>query len=1441
MMREFLAQAIAEVIEERLSSASDRIIRTMPSRDWPIEEALTALGARRDLAVLLQKPFDRLEGITLTTTDPGVATAWRNRVDRTFSVVVLGYPGSNLDAGLRDIKVVDNIDVLNRWRELASTALSGHDDLGRPNVQGLLDGIWSGLEKRRLSADDVAGYLQAIERDGTFSGVVTEMWRLALFVDSRVLDTQQARTRLERNQVLVDRLKQSEEALLQKLRKAHGDGSEVAASVLEFLEQGDPKLLRSIELSDVEDLLFRNEKPLVTSSQRTLDLFDLLNLTAENAEGVRATISDFQSRVSESPFEVLEGSLRAGEAEVVDVKVRIDFKDLSQDAPDIFRIDDDPIVTARHAGRDLPFSLSEANGRKLPLSAWVSRVSEYASTDEFVSLRRRLHFLQHVPSIEGTFVLLLLMPRIREDVLQYAQSWQSLVSEVQLSNAPDARTALLSIQSLEVLMDGDDAPEWLALSLLHPYRLEPIARVAEFCEAALLDSKASPEKLGDAAQWMLDRSVPAYPAFYREQGVFHLASVTPLLLYRQHSKTVLPVFGDSRGLQRALQAVVRYSPWLHRGASILLVDPPPGRGVSEALRSLRSSLASDGQLLVYHAQRSNSESDGLTEYDGNVTYLGSDWERTLERLPLVDVVLLFSPESETSHMSTAETWSAAPGTHMVLQLTISKSDDVFETEARPRIDVKPSSESGIVNTIQELYRSLSGGRAPHAAIEPLDSSADFQLLGDLQKKTDWTITARPGPFGLASNNVAASEFGYVGRAASGRYLVSVFAGKQVYGVRRYIEQALRGTPVATVEPSDMADRLVELARDSARSLIDAARQPVPSLGELVGLDLATATQSDSMFSVSLAMDDLGWTRAWLGQRMRPDFVIVLFNLDVGTVTIRIVECKSSESPDRMEIRPSEPVIREALDQVYAAATVMETILSPGGTLADDLQFSSFIEHLFAVLLNTPVMKSEARSAILDLANKLAERSIVPTVERWVFVSQPSINQAKAQARLEDTNVVWLGAPEIHRLLATGYVGDPDGDPSQSDAISPNVTVVPDGKTEPREQADVYAVPPIRVEVRREAPFVDVTPESVDPESEKLAREFILAMRLHNAEVGDSAPRFVRVGPSLISIGVELVEGSSLQPIRLRLGDIAREVGLGNREKELWIENSSEPGVIQVLMPRPDRVFPQLPEAALGPVQDDSYTPLFLGQTIDGKDFVTAVEKWPHMLVAGTTGSGKTTLLKSLLVQFTRLRETDVEVVIADGKGDTDYLGIVPDKYFPRDLIGVQLGADRAMDVAEWAIEELDRRSTEIHKIVSSFAGSGPVPKASDIYKHAVRAGEVPAIRPLILIIDEFADIMIANKKQVADQFMSNVQRLAQIGRSRLMHVVLATQRPDRNTIRGAVRANFDARIALRLPTAADSMTILGSGGAEKLMSHGDLLFRASSGQVIRLQGYAFPE
>jgi S-DNA-T family DNA segregation ATPase FtsK/SpoIIIE len=101
---------------------------------------------------------------------------------------------------------------------------------------------------------------------------------------------------------------------------------------------------------------------------------------------------------------------------------------------------------------------------------------------------------------------------------------------------------------------------------------------------------------------------------------------------------------------------------------------------------------------------------------------------------------------------------------------------------------------------------------------------------------------------------------------------------------------------------------------------------------------------------------------------------------------------------------------------------------------------------------------------------------------------------------------------------------------------------------------------------------------------------------------------------------------------------------------------------------------------------------------------------------------------------------------------------------------------------------------------------------------------------IVLVIDEFADLISPNPKEIEMPIMRLVQSASAVG----IHLIIATQRPSVNIITGVIKANFSTRIAFKVSSKIDSLTILDTAGAEQLISEGDMLI-SHNGELTRLQ------
>ena len=230
----------------------------------------------------------------------------------------------------------------------------------------------------------------------------------------------------------------------------------------------------------------------------------------------------------------------------------------------------------------------------------------------------------------------------------------------------------------------------------------------------------------------------------------------------------------------------------------------------------------------------------------------------------------------------------------------------------------------------------------------------------------------------------------------------------------------------------------------------------------------------------------------------------------------------------------------------------------------------------------------------------------------------------------------------------------------------------------------------------------------------------------------------------------------------------------------------------------------------------------LGKDIAGQAQVADLCKMPHLLIAGSTGSGKSVCVNSIIISFLfRSGPEDVKLILIDPKVVelAEYNGI------PHLLMPVVTEPRKAAGALGASVAEMERR----YKL---FAENN-VRDIKSYNKLAKQHPEMEHLPYIAIIIDELADLMMVAGKEVEDY----ICRIAQKARAAGIHLIVATQRPSVDVITGLIKANIPSRIAFAVSSQIDSRTILDSGGAEKLLGNGDMLFLpVGAAKPVRVQG-----
>lgn len=247
---------------------------------------------------------------------------------------------------------------------------------------------------------------------------------------------------------------------------------------------------------------------------------------------------------------------------------------------------------------------------------------------------------------------------------------------------------------------------------------------------------------------------------------------------------------------------------------------------------------------------------------------------------------------------------------------------------------------------------------------------------------------------------------------------------------------------------------------------------------------------------------------------------------------------------------------------------------------------------------------------------------------------------------------------------------------------------------------------------------------------------------------------------------------------------------------------------------------------------DMALPIALGKTISNEVYIADLAKMPHLLVAGATGQGKSVGINAILTSLLyKKHPAELKFVLVDPKKVELSLFKKIERHFLAKLPGEEeaiiTDTKKVINTLNSLCIEMDQRydllkNAQVRNLKEynvKFIGRRLNPEEGHRF--------LPFI---VLIVDEFADLMMTAGKEVE----TPIARLAQLARAVGIHLVIATQRPSVNIITGTIKANFPARLAFRVLSKVDSRTILDSGGADQLIGRGDMLL-ATGSDLIRIQ------
>ena len=243
-------------------------------------------------------------------------------------------------------------------------------------------------------------------------------------------------------------------------------------------------------------------------------------------------------------------------------------------------------------------------------------------------------------------------------------------------------------------------------------------------------------------------------------------------------------------------------------------------------------------------------------------------------------------------------------------------------------------------------------------------------------------------------------------------------------------------------------------------------------------------------------------------------------------------------------------------------------------------------------------------------------------------------------------------------------------------------------------------------------------------------------------------------------------------------------------------------------------------------------PLALGKTISNETFVVDLSRMPHLLMAGATGQGKSVGINAIITSLLyKKHPSEIKFILVDPKKVELTLFNKIERHYLAKLPASEEPIITDNKVVIKTLNSLCIEMEQRYDLLKNGLCRNIKEYNIKFKKRKLNPNDGHKFLPyLVLVIDEFADLIMTTGKEVE----TPIARLAQLARAVGIHLLIATQRPSVNVITGLIKANFPARIAFRVTSKVDSRTILDSGGADQLIGRGDMLYTQGN-DLTRLQ------